>query len=715
MAGSDRKGVGIRVGLEGDEVVKRGFDDIADSGKKMFAELATGTRVAAPGINTVNQGAKDMQGSVGGMAGQAGLAGRALGLMSVAALGATSALAGAVMAVEQARQAMDYADELSGTAKALGVTTDALQEYRFVMQSVGKDEEDAAKALESFREKFGAARAEMSKGALKPFEALGLSASDLKGFASTEDALGEVTKRISELSNEAEQAAIAEKLGLSPMLPALQMGADAIADLRQEAHALGVVMDAELVERAADAKDEFETVSKVIRVQLMQSFVDLAPAIVTTLNLVADLARAMSDMADAWRDLDSKSQRGLEKRLSDLRVKRDELGIQDLMAGEARTPNAQFINDQRIRDMGALEVQIFDVEQRLAERERARPAAGGARDLTPPAGRVRSGGGRTGPKGLTDAEKAEGLESLALEQQLAVARAEGNKVLEERLELLKFVNDQTEKYIKFGKDPATARDLAEYDAMRRSVAAEKRAQDEAFRRGVVAVDVDSNPNLLPGAPNLRIGPDGNAWTPEQQQAWAESVGDATIDGLDYALNGGDIGDWIEREFYRGALEGLRDAIIQALSEADFSQFNTGGEGSGWLDTAVKVAGSIFGGAQGRAAGGDLTGGGNYRLGEHNRPELAMFGDGYVANHEATQRMLTEAMGQANAASGARGGSSGRTDIHVSARLEVPAGYIPDAQMGNLFRQFETRIVSSLASRVGPLATVQQAENFQLKG
>lgn len=709
---AERKGVGIRVGLEGGEVVKRGFNEIADSGKKMFAELAVGSKVAAPGIESLNAGSKGLQEGLAGVEGAGGLAARGLGLASIASVGATAALAAVTAAVLQAREAMKFADELADQARAVGVSTDALQEYQYVLEATGGSGSDAAKALGDFREKFGAARAELSREAVSPFKALGLSADDLKHFPTAEAALAEVVKRIGELSDAAEQAAIAEKLGLEPLLPALQMGADAIANLRQEAHELGVVMDAELVRRAAEAQDEFDTLSKVIDVQLKSAIVDLAPVITATIGLVADLARAFSDMADAWRDLDSKSTRGLEAQLSKARIERDKLGIQDMLADPARTPNAEFIQTQRTLEMGRLEAQIFDLEQRLAQRDAAsRPAtptgSGSLRGSISSPRRAAA----AGPKGLTEEEKAAGLAALKLEQDLAVARAEGNELLIERLQTLKFINEQAEKYVKLGMSEADARAQADYDAMRREAAAERKRQEDLFGKSVV--DVGSSPNVDSQAPDLVIGPDGKAWTPEQKAAWARSVGEATADGLDYVLNGGDIGDWILQLFYRNALEGLSAAMAEGLNNADFSAM--GGDANGnWLLSAVQWTGSIFAGQpQGRAAGGPM--GQGYNFGEHGRPELGMFSNGFVADHDTTQRMLVDAVAQANQASGARGGGGAqRIEMHVSTDLKIPPGYIPDAGLRALFAQHQQQTVALIAENIGPMARIQQSQDYELK-
>ena len=98
------------------------------------------------------------------------------------------------------------------------------------MHSLGGTYADADKALEGFSMAFGAPQAGLSAEAVKPFTALGL---DPKSFKTTEEALEAVTRKISALGSKAQPAAIADKLGLSDMLPALREGTDRIADLRK--------------------------------------------------------------------------------------------------------------------------------------------------------------------------------------------------------------------------------------------------------------------------------------------------------------------------------------------------------------------------------------------------------------------------------------------------------------------------------------------------
>jgi hypothetical protein len=65
-------------------------------------------------------------------------------------------------------------------------------------------------------------------------------------------------------------------------------------------------MDADLVKRGGELNDKFETVSKVIDVQLKSALVDLGPVLVGLLQLVADLAKEAGAVADAFKVIEQK-------------------------------------------------------------------------------------------------------------------------------------------------------------------------------------------------------------------------------------------------------------------------------------------------------------------------------------------------------------------------------------------------------------------------
>ncbi|WP_312687991.1 hypothetical protein [Brevundimonas nasdae] len=268
---------------------------------------------------------------------------------SVATAASIGALIGGAILVtkslwDMGRAAMQSAGEIADSSNKVGLSTDALQEWRYVAIQTGADAKTADQAIGAFGEKLASAAAKLSKADVNAFSALGLKPDDLKKFKSVEEALDAVIDRISNLKSESDRAAIAEKLGLGPLVVAVRGGAAEIARLRDEAQRLGVVMDAELVRRGAEAQAQFQTLSRVIDVQLKSAFIDLAPAIVAAIKLVAQLAADLGSVLDQWRDLDQKTLRGLQTERQKLTTEKDAIASQF----GTRPLNGQVVEARRI-------------------------------------------------------------------------------------------------------------------------------------------------------------------------------------------------------------------------------------------------------------------------------------------------------------------------------------------------------------------------------
>lgn len=230
--------------------------------------------------------------------------GSALEPLGVAGLAAAAGIAAVAAAAGQTVNAMRFADEIDDTAQKLNIGTDALQEFRFAMTEVGGEAKDADQAIADFNKVLGAAQSGLSPRAMKGFKALGIDKETLDSWASFEDAIPEISRKIGELGKESERAAVAEKLGLGSMLPLLRDGTEEMERLRQKAQDLGIVMDAELVAKGAQANQEFETLSSVIRVQLTSAFVELSDEVVAFTGFVADALSGLNDFIETfnrWR------------------------------------------------------------------------------------------------------------------------------------------------------------------------------------------------------------------------------------------------------------------------------------------------------------------------------------------------------------------------------------------------------------------------------
>lgn len=137
--------------------------------------------------------------------------------------------AGLAMALKFGQASLKMADDMANSARRIGMSTTALQEWQYVARKSGSTATEAGAALEAFASKWEQAQAGLSKQAGDAFKALGFQQEDLRRFASAEEALDAVVDRIGDLSSASDRAAIAEKLGLGALVPALREGSDEVA------------------------------------------------------------------------------------------------------------------------------------------------------------------------------------------------------------------------------------------------------------------------------------------------------------------------------------------------------------------------------------------------------------------------------------------------------------------------------------------------------
>ncbi|MEN5229087.1 hypothetical protein [Brevundimonas naejangsanensis] len=238
-----------------------------------------------------NRSAKSVGNSFGGMV-------RSLTL-GITALTAVFA-AGLAMALKFGQASLKMADDMANSARRIGMSTTALQEWQYVARKSGSTATEVGAALEAFAAKWAQAQAGLSKQAGDAFKALGFQQEDLRRFASAEEALDAVVDRIGDLSSASDRAAIAEKLGLGALVPALREGSDEVARLRDEAAALGFVMDEELIRKGAEAQGKLEDLSQVIGIQMAEAFINLSDEVLAFTDMIAGAISKLNEFTSGY-------------------------------------------------------------------------------------------------------------------------------------------------------------------------------------------------------------------------------------------------------------------------------------------------------------------------------------------------------------------------------------------------------------------------------
>lgn len=444
-----------------------------------------------------NRSAKSVGNSFGGMV-------RSLTL-GITALTAVFA-AGLAMALKFGQASLKMADDMANSARRIGISTTALQEWQYVARKSGSTATEAGTALEAFASKWEQAQAGLSKQAGDAFKALGFQQEDLRRFASAEEALDSVVDRIGDLSSASDRAAIAEKLGLVALVPALREGSDEVARLRDEAAALGFVMDEELIRKGAEAQGKLDDLSQVIGIQMAEAFINLSDEVLAFTQVIADALKGLNDFIgkfDAWkRNTDEAYGPGW----TDKFLWRDAPGaLRDAWNAEtsgragamrraAKTPNGD-------EDDPAVTRQLIAQLDASDSRRRGRALSSGRTSLTPVQPRGRSSNSsaqreaerearrverveqeifraRQRALGIFDREALTVQERFDIEQaQVKLEREAEQKQLESRLarkditqaefDQIKLINDQT----------ATLEDRVAADILARDLADERLAQE----------------------------------------------------------------------------------------------------------------------------------------------------------------------------------------------------------------------------------------------
>lgn len=298
--------------------------------------------------------------------------------------------AGIAIAVKVGGASLEMADNIASSARRIGIGTAALQEYQYVARKTGEDANAVGPALEAFANKLALAQAGLSKSDSDVFAALFGKGFDLRSFKTVEEALYATSDRIEELSSEADRAAIAEKLGLGPLATALREGSGEVARLRDEAAALGFVMDDALVQKGSEAQGQLEDLSQVIGIRMAAAFIDLSDEVLAFVDHIASAIDGLNRFIGRYNDWKSRGDAMYGAGYTDNLLFNDvgkafQQEVQAHVSGRARRVADALDNPQTDSDDPALLRQQMAADAYSAEqnRPRVRSPRSGRTSLTP--------------------------------------------------------------------------------------------------------------------------------------------------------------------------------------------------------------------------------------------------------------------------------------------------------------------------------------------
>ncbi len=275
----------VRLAVEGGNSVKAELVNVGESGERSLKKIERAGGKASLGLSSLGERARML---TTGM--------RALGgaLVGAAAVGGLATLID---------RSISAADAIGKTADKLGVGIEALQELRFAAQLAGVQQQTLDMGLQRFTRRV----AEAAKGTGEAKQALtdmGIALRDQHGnIRRSEDLLNDVAEAFKRTEDPAERLRLAFKLFDSEGVAMVNMlvgGADALEATRRHARDLGIVLEEDLVRNAEKARDQLDTLGKVVSANLTRAMLDLAPAIADISSGLADLA---ADAATAYEQI----------------------------------------------------------------------------------------------------------------------------------------------------------------------------------------------------------------------------------------------------------------------------------------------------------------------------------------------------------------------------------------------------------------------------
>lgn len=236
------------------------------------------------------------------------------------------------------KSSLETAEAIAKTAGATGLSTTALQEYRFAADQSGVSVETLDGALKTFAKTLG--QAHLGAGPLVEIlkkidpELLKL----IRTSGNTGQALDLVFKAMDKMRSASDRAALAAaafgKSAGVDMTNLLRDGVGGLDALKARANDLGLVLDESLIKSANDAKDKLEVLGAVIKTRMISVVGEALP-------LITNLAEALLWLAQNAAKAAKSVGLGLGSNIkfSDLEEKANNLAAQ-LMAMESYGDNS---------------------------------------------------------------------------------------------------------------------------------------------------------------------------------------------------------------------------------------------------------------------------------------------------------------------------------------------------------------------------------------
>ena len=206
-----------------------------------------------------------------------------------------------------------YADDILTMSTVTGLSTDALQEYRYMADLVDVSVETITGSITKLTRNMLQARDGTGEQA-EAFAALGIQITNADGsLRDAQEVWDEVITALGQMSNETERDAYAMVLmgkSAQDLNPLIEAGADKINALRQEAHEAGAVLDEDMLATLGEMQDAFDRLSQqtdafehILSGTLAPTITDIVNAIVGAIQQMGNFIQRVQEAKQAIDEL----------------------------------------------------------------------------------------------------------------------------------------------------------------------------------------------------------------------------------------------------------------------------------------------------------------------------------------------------------------------------------------------------------------------------
>jgi TP901 family phage tail tape measure protein len=197
------------------------------------------------------------------------------------------------------KEAIETAGKLNDTSQAIGVTTDALQELQYAGGLAGISADEMTQSITILSKTMAKAKAGGEEQA-KAFASIGVKVKDATGhLRPAEDVIGDIADHFKAMPDGAEKTAKSVELfgrAGARMISMLNEGGEGLAELRQEAHDLGLVMDEDTIKLGDDVGDNIDRIKGIFKAIKIQAGAALFPVLKRITTSVIEWVKANKEL-----------------------------------------------------------------------------------------------------------------------------------------------------------------------------------------------------------------------------------------------------------------------------------------------------------------------------------------------------------------------------------------------------------------------------------